>query len=274
MQSTVNNMQLFWELTEHPGEPLIMVHGSWVDHHNWSAVVPPLSHTFQVLTYDRRGHSRSERSDTPDSIHQDVADLAALIEDIDLAPAHIVGSSFGGSIALRLAANRPDLIRSLIVNEPPLLSLLEHDPDGAAALQGIRQHFDAIGKLLEDGDMEGGARQFVESIAFGPGAWDHVPSKLKDTVVFNAPTFLDELRDPEAYVFDLSPLSTFPQPVLLTFGEHGVPFMPHICQLLASVLPQAEPKMIPGADHAPQLSQPESFVTIIKEFISRVTSSR
>lgn len=59
--STVNGVQLYWELAGNSGEPLVLVHGSWVDHHNWDMVVPLLSQSFRVITYDRRGHSLSER---------------------------------------------------------------------------------------------------------------------------------------------------------------------------------------------------------------------
>jgi pimeloyl-ACP methyl ester carboxylesterase len=104
-----------------------------------------------VLTYDRRGHSQSERPASQGSVHEDVADLAALIEELDLAPAHIVGNSFGGSIVLRLAGERPDLFRSLIVQEPPLFSLLTNEPDGQAMLQTLKARIDAVDELLEAG---------------------------------------------------------------------------------------------------------------------------
>ena len=93
-------------------EPLVLVHGSWVDATRWRFVVPGLAESFRVLVYDRRGHSRSERPDAPGSVDED-GDLAALLETLDLAPAHVVTSSYGGNIALRLATRRPQIFRSL-----------------------------------------------------------------------------------------------------------------------------------------------------------------
>ncbi len=133
-KDTVNGVQLYWELTGELGDLLVLVHGSWGDHHNWDAVVPGLSRSFRVLTYDRRGHSHSERPAGHGSVREDVADLAALIEHLQLGPAHIAGNSFGGSIVLRLAGERPDLFRSLIVHEPPLFGLLADHTDGQAVL--------------------------------------------------------------------------------------------------------------------------------------------
>ncbi len=53
----INGVKLYWELTGSGGDPLVLVHGSWGDHHNWDLVTEGLSKTFRVLTYDRRGHS-------------------------------------------------------------------------------------------------------------------------------------------------------------------------------------------------------------------------
>jgi pimeloyl-ACP methyl ester carboxylesterase len=263
----INGVQLCWELTGSSGEPLVLVHGSWVDHHNWDSVVPPLSRSFRVLTYDRRGHSQSERPTAPGSVREDVADLAALIEALHLAPAHIVGSSMGGSIVLRLAGERPELFRSLIVNEPPLFSLLADEPDGQVMLQMLKPRLAAVVELLEAGNMAGGAQAFVE-IIFGPGAWEQLPTDVQKMVIFNAPTFLDEMHDPELLSIDLAGLRHFPHPALLTYGELSPPFFPPIIEKVAQALPQAERQIFPGVDHEPEQSHPELYVATVTEFIT------
>ena len=82
-------------------------------------MVPGLAESFRVVVYDRRGHSRSQRPDTPGSVDEDGDDLAALLEALELAPAHVVTNSYGGNIALRLATRRPEVFRSLSCHEPP-----------------------------------------------------------------------------------------------------------------------------------------------------------
>jgi pimeloyl-ACP methyl ester carboxylesterase len=77
-----------------------------------------------VLTYDRRGHSASERPGGQGCLFEDADDLAALIEELDLAPAHIAGNSFGAVVTLRAASRHPGAFRSLIAHEPPLFPLL------------------------------------------------------------------------------------------------------------------------------------------------------
>jgi pimeloyl-ACP methyl ester carboxylesterase len=56
----VNDVELFYDEAG-DGDPLVLVHGSWGDHSNWQGVVPTLTQSFRVVTYDRRGHSRSGR---------------------------------------------------------------------------------------------------------------------------------------------------------------------------------------------------------------------
>jgi pimeloyl-ACP methyl ester carboxylesterase len=96
----VNGVDLYANLSGN-GEPLVLVHGSWVDHRSWDFVVPALAESFQVLTYDRRGHSASERPAGQGSVSEDADDLAGLIDKLSLAPAHVASNSFGAVVALR-----------------------------------------------------------------------------------------------------------------------------------------------------------------------------
>jgi pimeloyl-ACP methyl ester carboxylesterase len=106
----------------------MLVHGSWDDHSTWQGVVPTLAGSFRVVTYDRGGHSPSARPSGQGSRREDEDDLAALLGALGCAPAHVAGSSFGASIALGLAARRPELARSAIPHEPPLMAILADDP--------------------------------------------------------------------------------------------------------------------------------------------------
>src|ERR1051325_2730168 len=169
--TTINGVRLFWESRGDSGAPLVLVHGSWGDHHNWDPVVAGLARSFRVFTYDRRGHSQSERLPTQGSIEEDVADLAAFIAANDLAPVHVAGNSGGGVITLKLAAARPDLFASALVHEPPLVGMIQDHP----MMPVVRQRMNAVVDLLKAGEMEAGARQFVETVALGPGTWDRLP---------------------------------------------------------------------------------------------------
>ena len=81
LEQGTDGVGLFYEL--HAGAmPVVLVHGSWHSHRNWDLVVPRLAEVFRVLTYDRRGHSQSERPTGQGSVREDVADLAVLLEHL------------------------------------------------------------------------------------------------------------------------------------------------------------------------------------------------
>ena len=267
--ANLNGIQLFYELGETDGPPLVLVHGSWESHADWERVVPALSETFQVLTYDRRGHSQSERPSGGDSIHDDVADLAALMETLGLAPAWIVGNSFGASISLRLALDRSDLLRGLLVHEPPLLSLLADDPEAAPMLEDVKAQVDAVLERIATGDHEAAAQQFIETVAIGPGAWAEIPPENRRILIDNASTFLDESRDPDQFTFDLGRAGAISEPVLLTTGGQSPPMFPPVISRLAKTLPDAEVHRFPEAGHIPHVTHPDAFVGVVQDFIDR-----
>jgi pimeloyl-ACP methyl ester carboxylesterase len=266
--SAINGVQLYSE-SQGQGIPVVLVHGSWGDHHNWDAVVPGLARTRRVLTYDRRGHSQSERITSQGSIEEDVADLAALITTNDLAPAHIVGNSFGAIVSLKLAAAQPDLFGSLAVHEPPLIGLLGDHP----ALPAVQQRIGAVMATLQSAKAELGAQQFVDTVAFGPGAWEKLSPEMRRTFVFNAPTWLDEMNEPGAFTLDLERLATFRRPVLISQGDQSPPFFAGIVDRIATALPHAQRITFRGAGHVPHLTHPAEFVSLVGGFIDTAQSA-
>lgn len=268
----VNNVQLYYESTG-SGEPLVLVHGSWVDHTNWAAVMPPLSESFHVVTFDRRAHSESEPGPGQGSFAEDADDLGALIEQLGLAPAHVVGNSGGAAIALRLAGKRPELFRTLVAHEPPLMALLEGRSEFAPMLEAFNERIPPVVGLLQAGDMEGAARRFVETIAFGPGAWDTLPQPVRDTFVRNAPTFLDETNDSDGLSIDLNSLARFDKPALVTTGTDSAPFFKPIAEIVAHALPRSTVYTFEGAGHVPHLSHPQAYVDVVRPFCGRLVSA-
>lgn len=266
-----NGTELFYETTGTAPVAVVLVHGSWGDHHNWDGVVPALSRSFTVVTYDRRGHSASARgADARGTLAEDAMDLAALIETLGLAPAHVVGNSFGASVSLRLACERPELFRSLTVHEPPLFALLEGDAMLQAPLAAMRQRVGAVVDVLRSGDVPGGARRFVETIAFGPGAWDALPEEIRRTFVTNAGTWLEELEDPDWSRLDLERLRRYTGPALLTRGDQSAPFFPAVVAQVARALPQARQHLFAGAGHVPHIEQPAVYVDVVTRFVAGV----
>ena len=229
----------------------------------WRFVVPGLAENFRVLSYDRRGHTRSERPATQGSFDEDGDDLTALLEALDLAPAHVVTNSGGGNVALRLATRRPDLFRSLSCHEPALWGLREEDPDSQEILQQGARSLEAVGRRIAQGDHEGAARQFVEELAFGPGAWDNeLPPESRAIFVHNAPTALDELQGPNPGNIEEEAISRLKMPVRLTNGSKSPPIFPRVIDRLVELIPRVARETIEGAAHVAQLTTPERYIEV------------
>lgn len=263
-----NGVRLSYELAG-AGPPLVLVHGSWVSRDSWAAVVGPLAQSFRVLSYDRRGHSESERPYAQGSVHEDVADLAALIEELDLAPAWVAGNSFGAVIALRLATQRHDLLRGVVAHEPPLFTLLADDKEAAPMLDEVGRRIGAVAERIRMGDHAGAAEVFVDTVALGAGAWATLTPEVKQTMIENAPTFLDETRDPEALAFDPAWLESMSLPCLLSLGDQSPPAFAPVIAKLAAVAPRAEVMTFAGAGHIPHVTDPERYVEAVVDFIRR-----
>jgi pimeloyl-ACP methyl ester carboxylesterase len=125
----------------------------------------------------------------------------------------VVTSSWGGNIALRLATRRPDVFRSVTCHEPPLWDLVWYDPESQAMLQQGAGSDESVGRKIADGDHEGAARQFVEEVTFGLGAWENeLPPEARETFMRNAPTYFDELQDSNAASLDADALTRLDMP--------------------------------------------------------------
>lgn len=258
----INGTDLYVEATGN-GEPLVFVHGSWGDHLNWEQVVPALADRYRVITYDRRGHSRS--APATGTVHDDVADLAALIEQVAGPAAHVVGNSYGSVIVLRLVASRPELVQSACVHEPAALGLLP-----AGTLTGpIADIATEVLELIRAGHNQDAARRFLEGVVFGPGSWEAAPARVRDTFTRNAPTYLEEGEDPDTATVDLNALAASAVPLRVTYGSSSLPAFRDIVVRIAQAVPQAAIAELPGTGHVPQLTDPELFVDSILSWLDR-----
>ena len=107
------------------GEPVVLVHGSASDHRTWQPQLDEFSKRYRTLAYSRRYHWPNEP--IPDgadySMDEHVDDLQAFLQSFGKAPLHLVGHSYGAFICLLLAMRDPGLVRTLVLAEPPVVTL-------------------------------------------------------------------------------------------------------------------------------------------------------
>ena len=245
------------------GEPVVFVHGSWSDHSTWGLTVPDLPESLRAIVYDRRGSGRSQRSreTLTRRLHED--DLAAVIEALGPGPAHVVGNSYGASTALGLAARRPELFRSLVAHEPPLLAVVGDDPAARAAIAQTQASVGAVVERVEACDLAGAAEQFVEEVALGPGGWASLPQAIREIMIANASAFAEEMRDPAMAGVDLAALAEIDVPSLLTKGDQSPAWFYGIVDRLDDTIGPARVATIPGAGHKPHATHPAEFAALV-----------
>ena len=263
-----NGVRLRYELSARGEVPLVLVHGGWGSHRQWLSATPDLAKSFRVLSYDRRGHSESEHPSGPLRLADNVADLAALIEGLELAPAYVAGNSFGGVIALRLAGERPDLLRGVLVHEPPLHALLTDDPAAAPILEEIGNGIVRVMERIASGDPRDAAEGFTDQF-FAPGEWTQLGREYQETAIGNAPTVLNELQDPNALEFDAGSIAAFSRPVQITTGENSSPLFAPILEKLSALLKRAERLTFPDAGHLPHATHPADYAQATTAFIRK-----
>lgn len=263
----LNGVRLHYDITG-TGDTVVLTHGSWGDGAGWQPTVDILSRTHRVVTWDRRGHSRSDEGDGPGSILQDVDDLTALIESVADGPVHAVGNSYGAVITYALTASRPDYVRTAAVHEPPVLGLLQEstDPDIQAVANPFFEHLNTVQSLLEQGKYREAPQHFIDHIAFEPGTWDSMPEESKQVLAGNAPTFLDELQGHPYGDVDLDALTDAGVPLLLTVGTASPRFLTLIVELLDDLVPPIHVETIEGAGHVPHGTHPDALCEVLLDF--------
>lgn len=267
------------------GEPVVLVHGSASDFRTWQGQMGQLG-PFRVISYSRRHHWPNapipEGADY--SMQEHVSDLQALLHSLDAAPAHLVGHSYGGFVCLLLALRDPSLVRSLVLAEPPvitlfvstspkpleLLRLLGTRPRTAAAIIrfGTRGVVPAR-KAFIRGDAEAATRIFGNAV-FGPGGYDRLSQAQKAQVHDNLSSVRAELLGSGFPAVSRRALTRLEAPVLLVTGERSIPLFHHLSNGLEELLPRVERVQIPAASHKMHEDNAGAFNRAVHSFLARL----
>lgn len=259
-------LRLAFERTGGPGDPLVLIHGGWNDHHLWDRTLAGLGGAFQVLAYDRRGHGESSGPGRARPVRDDSLDLSAVLEVADHYPAHLVGHGYGGAVALRLAVDRPELVRSVVVHEVPFVGLLE-GALGVGSTGSVPEQVLEIQRVARSADPERAAQEYLRLFASPSEDWATLDPTIRRTLVAAAPTWAAEMADPEAQRPALEDLAGVAVPVLVTTGGQSPPFAGRIADELVSGLPNATGRTFRDGGHFVPWTDPDLFVGVVGGFL-------
>lgn len=254
------------EQSEGECEPVVFVHGGISDLRVWEQQLPAIGRTYRAIAYSRRYALPNENidPDVGDPWLRHVDDLAALLREIDAAPAHLVGNSQGAFISLLLAVQQPDLVRSLVLEEPPVLPLFVSFPPRPAellrlaasrprtAIAILRFVTGAVApctKAFRRGDDDRALSIFSRGV-LGKQASERLPEPIKRRMRENVGTLRAGMLRPEFPSLTDDDVRGVRAPVLLLTGEHSPAFLLRLTDRLEELLPVVERVEIPGASHA------------------------
>jgi pimeloyl-ACP methyl ester carboxylesterase len=248
------------------GPTLVCVHGTLGDFRVWSPVLGPLSHGHRVMSLSLR-HFFPEHWDgvgADYTIAQHVADVIAFIEALGAGPVDLMGHSRGGHIAFRVAQQRPELLRRLVLAEPGGdidASLVP--AGGPAPTPSFGNRYNAAADRIRAGDVDGGLVIFCDIVGL---VWSGVPATVRQTWRDNARTLLGQINE-QRRPFSRGDAEAIRTPTLFVGGADTPGQLPVVLRTLAAYVRGARTEIIPNARHFMFEDDPVRFCDAVLGFL-------
>jgi benzoate-CoA ligase family protein len=258
-RARVNGVELEYEL-KGSGEPVLLIHGSHIARSFLPLLAQPaLTKRYTLIRYHRRGFLGSSPARGAVSIEDQAADARALLEYLHLSPAHVVGHSYGGSIALQLAVDAPRHVHSLVLLEAALTTVPHW--------QAVRELNAATTQRYRQGDWEAA----VDAFLGGPAeeradVIRNVPGGLEQAIRDLDTYFSIEVPAHDAWCFTEVQGQRITQPVLFVQAGEGQVFYRECRDQIQRWMPQTEVVVLHGTTHLLHMQQPAGAAALLVEF--------
>ena len=265
-RAKVNGIELEYEV-KGSGEPLLLISpvvaGAFVPFMS----APELVDRYRLIRYHKRGWGESTHTAAPVRMTEHASDAAALLDHLGIDRAHVAGHSSGGSIALQLAFERPDVVHTLALLEPSVFTVPSAEAllqRAAPSVEAYRRgdHAEAYAGILslESGLERETCRRVIE---------EHVPRGVAKATE-DADTFFGvELPAVAAWKFVPEQAAVISQPVLSVLGTDTEQLWVEVADILGAWFPQAEQLVVDGAGHLLQMQRAEPDARGVAEFNGR-----
>ncbi|MCT7374913.1 alpha/beta fold hydrolase [Chelativorans salis] len=251
--ASVHGLEMYYEIYGE-GEPLLLLHGAYgTIGNNFGAFIPALAEHRQVIGVELQGHGRTADIDRPITYEAMAADVAALMDVLEIGEADIFGYSMGGGVAIRLAIDRPDLVRRLVA---------------AAATFKTEGMYPEVYQMIQTITPETFAGTPFEedylALAPNPEDWPVLVEKLKalDKKIQDWPE--SEIRGIEA-------------PVLIIIGDGDIVRPEHAVEMFRllrggvpadlTAPPASQLAIVPGATHITLMFKTDLLLSMIVPFL-------
>ncbi|HVG04077.1 MAG TPA: alpha/beta hydrolase [Burkholderiaceae bacterium] len=243
----------------------LLLHSSASSARQWDRLVETLAPQFRVHAIELHGHGERAawRGDMPLTLADEAALAVPLLEEA--GGVHVIGHSYGGAVALKLAAMHPTRVRSVVVYEPVLFRLLIDDT-AHSSVQDVIAVADSIREGLAAGRTHLAAQCFVDFWS-GAGAWNSLPAGKQASIAARMHAVrhhFDALFDERLNCAQLAALS---MPMLFVSGARTVAVTRRLAALLRVELPDAEHAVLPAMGHMGPITHAQEVNHRLVEFL-------
>ncbi len=264
LQAVVAGRPLAWEVYGHGPRPALFLHPGLTQGRLWREVARPLSDRLTIVAPDLPGHGASAAWDGQGDYLRRASAVAAALCD---GAVDLVGHSMGAVVALAMALDRPDLVRSLTLIEPVLFAATRGTPVFDRYLEAMAP-FDAA---CRSGDLTTAAREFLAVWGIGQ-PWEDLPPARQREFAGRVPLVraTDEgLLADSCGILAPGRLEGFGRPVCLVGGDRSPPVAAAILDALEARLPDASRVTVPGAGHMVTVTHPGEVAAAIAACVDR-----
>lgn len=264
MKVNASGISINYEI-EGQGENLILIHGAFDDLNMWYNQVPVFSKDYRVITYDIRGFGKTESRETEYSVLLFAEDLYQFTKAIGIESTFCIGFSLGGSIAVQLAIDHPELVKALVLsNSSAGLAIATPPPKALERGQQILE-------LLDKGDI-GAAAELMASAAFSPDFKSKNPvefEKLVKSKLQNDPYKLAQVMRSLRGGAGAPDISRLKCPTLIIIGEYDSGMGPDRGKQLQQAIPNSKLVTL-AAGHSSPFEAPDEFNRAVLGFLSEL----
>ena len=230
-----------WYEVEGQGEPILLLHGGFVTNETWGAQRADFAANHRVFLPERRAHGHTPDVEGPLSYRDMAQDTIDFLTSVVGGPAHLVGFSDGGIVALLVAIARPDLVRKIVVTGANFKPAPEIGP--AEGLDG----------LTADAPEMAMFRAMYEASPDGPEHWPIVVGKMVDMI----------RAEPDIPMEDLGRIGA---PTLVLVGDDDFISLEHTLELYRAI-PNSELAVVPGTSHVHFMEKPSLVNRLVLDFL-------
>jgi len=256
---------------------IIFIHGGLDDYRCWQYQMDSFSRKYRTISYSRRFAYPNKwigNVAQDNTIKDNAKDLAELIGKLGLAPAHLVGASYGAFTALYCASKNPELAKTMVLNEPPIMEFLarSHLKEDVELRQTFRTRvLSPTQDASRAGDFRKAAQVAIDGIMDIDNYFGQLPEEGKQFLIDNAKSLESELESAMSTSYTIEDVKqlTTTIPTLLVKGELSPKYFLRIVDILSENMPNnTEQILLPNVSHD-DFKSGDFFTTKVMQFFER-----